>query len=100
MNTYCVSLGGQASNILSRITKVVLILLAVILFHPISGWAATITLIPITDTYVDQSRPTTQYGSSTLMDTKYASINFQNGERGNGTEKGRSLSPVLIATKP
>ncbi len=76
MNTYCVSLKEQASNIRSIITKVVLILLATILFHPISGWATTITLTPVKDTYVDQSSPTSQYGNSTLIDTKYASTSF------------------------
>lgn len=62
-----------------RITKtvsagwVVLILFAMILFHPISVWADTITLVPIKDTYVDQSKPTTQYGSNTSIDAQYGS---------------------------
>jgi hypothetical protein len=87
MNTYCISKGGQASSsIRSGFLKTlfpqslpqhhsnirfVLILLATILFHPIWGWTATITLTPVKDTYVDQSTPMSQYGNSTLIDAQY-----------------------------
>lgn len=72
MSSYCISLGEAASNICNRITKAVLVLFAMVLFHPIPGWTDTTTLTPIKDTYVDQITPTSQYGNSTLINTKYA----------------------------
>ncbi|MER3446976.1 MAG: hypothetical protein C4291_09085 [Candidatus Dadabacteria bacterium] len=87
MNTYCILKGGQApSSIRSgdlktlfpqslpqphRNIRFVLILLATILFHPTGILAATITLTSIKDTYVDQNKPTTQYGSSTTVAAQY-----------------------------
>lgn len=64
----------QALNTPGRITKYVLILFTMIILYPVSGWSVVIALNPTQDTYVNESSPTSSYGSNQTLAAQFRTL--------------------------